>query len=175
MTAPKLTKAQRAKLLPSEHDEQCAVVTWCRYASPAAIRPLTSLIYAVPNQGRMGGRRGAMWGERLSREGLRRGVPDLCLPVACQMHMTRPIQNGTVTCYQWSHALYIEMKRRGEAFEQPTRDQLAWHATLREQGYTVHVAAGCEHAISIIEAYLGGGDPEEGMILNSLDDYEEKP
>lgn len=53
----------------NEHHEQVAFVRWCALVSIP--------VYAVPNAGRRS-RSGGRW--QVS-EGLRAGVPDLCIPV----------------------------------------------------------------------------------------------
>jgi hypothetical protein len=141
-----LTKKQLAALYPSEHQEQARVVRWCLDESPQPIRHLTRLIYAVPNQGRFGGKAAMIIGKQFKAEGLRKGFPDLVLPVARGHY----------------HALDIEMKRVGEAFEEPSAEQLAWHEALREQGHVVYVGAGAENAITAIGHYLAGFELQEG-------------
>lgn len=66
----------------SEHDEQCAVVEYCRAKSIP--------VYAVPNAAK----RSRHLASRMRAEGLSAGVPDLCIPVARGIY----------------HSLYIEMK-----------------------------------------------------------------
>lgn len=71
----------------------------------------------------------------LKREGVKSGVPDLCLPVA----------RGAC------HGLYIEMKRQGGRVSD---NQTEWIKNLREQGYRVAIAYTCEQAIDTIIKYL---------------------
>lgn len=56
--------------------------------------PELQLLYHVPNEGKRTWRTGA----RLKSEGLKPGVPDLCLPVARGKY----------------HGLYVELKRRDQ-------------------------------------------------------------
>lgn len=123
----------RKKLAPTEHEEQCAIIHWCLGVDT---RPETKLIFAIPNAGRMGGRRGALWGARLQREGLRPGVPDLCLPVARRGY----------------HGLYLEVKRVGR--HKVSGHQAAWEGELTRQGYFVAVRAGATAVIELINWYL---------------------
>jgi hypothetical protein len=163
MTAA-MTKKQLAALYPSEHAEQARVVTWCLEESPQPIRRLTRLIYAVPNQGRFGGRAAMIIGKQFKAEGLRKGFPDLCLPVPVligsnvapwiSLPATRSFELGRLRA-----SLYIEMKRCGEGFEGPSAEQLAWHEALRELGHCVYVAPGASNAIRAIEFYLAGAEP----------------
>ncbi|MCP4540129.1 MAG: VRR-NUC domain-containing protein [Chloroflexi bacterium] len=117
---------------PTEHDEQKAVVEWAamvslRYASLA-------LLYAIPN----GGHRHAAVGARLKAEGVKAGIPDLCLPVP---------RHGY-------GALYIEMKRvKGGTV---SRTQRHWIEALREAGNRVEVCRGATDAIRVLTDYVGG-------------------
>lgn len=71
-------------------------------------------------------------------EGLKKGVPDICLPVA----------RGE------SHGLYIELKR--ERSGKPMPDQLAWMEALMAQGYAVSLCHGWLAASQVILDYLEG-------------------
>ena len=114
----------------TEHDDQAAVLRWARAA--AVVDRRLDLLFAIPNAGRRS--RGA--GRWMCAEGLRRGVPDLCLPVRTAAH----------------GALWIEMKT---ATGRVTADQGWWHEQLREQGYRVEVCRGAAAAIAVLEDYLG--------------------
>ena len=112
----------------SEHDEQVAVFQWAGYQSHPAYR----LMYAVPNAGKRTLRQGA-W---MKAEGLRAGVPDICMAYPSKGY----------------HGLYIEMKSVGKF---PSDDQMEWHENLREAGYRVDVCYDSGAAIDTIEDYLG--------------------
>lgn len=135
----KLTKKERVTLLPAEHQEQAALIRWCLALSPVRIRWMTRLVYAIPNQGvaSIGAFGGMVRGKRRKAEGVRKGFPDLGLPIA---------RGG------W-HGLFVEMKRAGEAFREPDSDQTAWHEALRTQGYKVVVCAGSQAGIDAILDY----------------------
>lgn len=115
----------------TEHDEQAAVIEWAE-AMRSRI-PELALLFAVPN----GGYRHPATAARLKREGVRAGVPDLCLPVP----------RG-----KW-HGLFIEMKAGGN---KPTPEQRDWLSLLTSQGYRAVVANGAEMAKAVIETYLKG-------------------
>ena len=107
----------------SEHDEQCAVVDY--------LELLGLPFYAVPN----GGYRRKSEAARLKAEGVRAGVPDLCVPVA---------RGGY-------HSLYIEMKAgKGK----PTEEQLRWIWRLREEGMAAYCCVGAQNAIACIDWYM---------------------
>jgi len=113
----------------SEHDEQVALFKW------AAIRegeiPELRYLFAIPN----GGHRHIAVATRMKEEGVKPGVPDLCLPVSCGSH----------------HGLYVEMKAAGGRVR-PIQQE--WHAFLRIQGYCVKVAFDWMQARDVILAYL---------------------
>lgn len=113
----------------SEHDEQAALFRWAAFA--ANRWPELALMFAVPN----GGHRHKIVAARLKAEGVKAGVPDICLPVP----------RGA-----W-HGLFIEMKTRtGSA----SREQKRWLGALQAQGYRVAVCKGWEAAKELIEEYL---------------------
>lgn len=116
--------------IPSESSEQIDVIQWCNRNKEKY--PLLCLIFAIPN----GGVRHIATAARLKLEGVKKGVPDLMLPVARKGY----------------HGLFIEMKRIKGGSVSP--DQKQWKENLREQGYAVVIAKGAIRAITIIAAYL---------------------
>lgn len=111
----------------SEHTEQCALIRWfdLRYKAHKG------RLYAVPNAGN----RKIQYAMKMKAEGLRPGVPDLCLPCPSGKY----------------HGLYIELKtKKGR----PSESQLDWIDYLRVQGYMAEVCYGWEAAKDIIEEYL---------------------
>ncbi len=117
---------------PYEADEQRALMDWA--ALQAGAHPELRLLYHIPNEGkRLGGA-----GARAKRQGLRKGVPDLCLPVA---------RGGY-------HGLYIELKRRRMGrVSDAQRDWLCW---LGAEGYRAVVCYGMDAARNEILRYLRG-------------------
>ena len=59
----------------SEATEQEALITWCRIFENRY--PELKMIYHIPN----GGSRNRLEAANLKRQGVKAGVPDLCLPV----------------------------------------------------------------------------------------------
>lgn len=114
----------------SEHDEQVALFEWA--ALHAGRCPELGLMFAIPN----GGKRDPVTAVRLRDEGVKPGVPDICLPVARQ---------------GW-HGLFIELKW---GRNKPSEPQLDWLARLTEQGYLAVVAWGWQEAAEVIRDYLG--------------------
>lgn len=103
---------------------------WAVYQE--CVWPELRLLHAIPN----GGKRDKVTAARLKAEGVKPGVPDVCLPVP----------RGE------KHGLYIEMKRRKGGIV--SADQLKWLESLMRQGYECHVCRGCEEARMTIMEYL---------------------
>jgi hypothetical protein len=116
----------------TEHQEQAALMGWAKkneHKWGGALR----VLYAIPNQG---ARNPNGDGQRKRREGMRAGVPDVCLPVA---------RRGF-------NALYIEMKRTQKGrIERHQSDWLLW---LSEAGNLTAVCYGADAAQQVIEEYL---------------------
>lgn len=125
----------RKPSVPTEHHEQVAVMRWA--ALCADLHPDLRWLYAIPN----GARTSIGTARKLKAEGLKSGVPDLCLPVPRGVdHITR--YNG----------LYLELKRtRGGVVSATQRE---WHQALIERGYSVHVCRGATEAIHALCRYL---------------------
>jgi hypothetical protein len=116
----------------SEHDEQVAIIKWAEWHTGQ--HPALALLFAIPN----GGKREKLTAIRLQQEGVKPGVPDLCLPVPRQ---------------GW-HGLFIELKA---GKNKPTDRQLDWLERLSEQGYLAVVCWGYDEATATIKDYLGMG------------------
>lgn len=99
--------------------------------------PELSLIFAIPNSGGLKGGFRSNIGlvMRSKREGVKKGVPDLFLPVARDI---------------W-HGLFIEMKRPGEKAKP---DQIAWHDLLVIEGYRVLIISDVEKGLEEVLAYM---------------------
>jgi hypothetical protein len=119
-------RVSRKEVLPSEHEEQAALIAWCD------AHPIAKNIFSIPN----GANKSFASAAKFKREGLRPGIPDLFLPVACRGF----------------HGLFIEMKRR--RFANVTFQQGAWQAALVHQGYHCVICYGADEAIAVIQGYL---------------------
>ncbi len=129
-----MTADRRMDATPTESVEQQRLFQWARLAEGA--HPELRLLYHIPNEGK----RSRASGARMRAEGLKRGVPDLCLPVA---------RGG------W-HGLYIELKRTKGG--RVSGDQAEWMRRLRNEGYAAQVCHGWEEAARVLEAYLREGE-----------------
>ena len=113
-----------------EHKMQVALFTWARLV--ARNNPRLNLLFAIPN----GGHRDPRTAAQLKAEGVKAGVPDICLPVSRGGH----------------HGLWLELKA---GKNKPTEQQDNWHRELKRQGYAVHVIHDeWTIAVQIIEDYL---------------------
>lgn len=126
---------------PTEHAEQCAVITWA--AMLARGRSLQSValrnLFAIPN----GGHRSKAAAGKLKAEGVQPGVPDLFL------------------AWPWNGrpGLFIEMKRaKGGSLSAAQKD---WHERLIRDGYAVVTCKGSREAIAAIEDYLKPASAED--------------
>lgn len=115
---------------PTESVEQQHLFQWA--ALQAGAYPELNMLYHIPN----GGARSKATAGRLKAEGVRAGVPDLCLPVPRGQY----------------HGLYIELKRRRGGTTSPA--QRDWLARLSARGYDTAVCHGWEDAAERIKAYL---------------------
>ena len=116
--------------VPTESQEQQALFRWAAYAR--GVYPELNLLYHIPNEGL----RSVQTGARLKSEGMKPGVPDICLPIARGPY----------------HALYIEMKRtkRGRV----TDTQQGWISALNRVGNKAVVCKGWQEAVQVLKAYL---------------------
>lgn len=119
-----------ASPVPTESNEQRTLFEWARRMEGRW--PELRMLYHIPNEGKRSLRTGA----RMKAEGLKSGVPDICLPVP---------RGG-------NHGLYIELKRRKNS--KVTQEQLEWIMDLASQGYVAAVCRGCDDAISLITDYM---------------------
>lgn len=116
--------------VPLEDTEQRIIFQWA--AMETAACPELGLLYAIPN----GGKRAIKTAIALKAQGVKSGVPDMCLPVS---------RGGY-------HGLYIELKRQKGGTVSET--QKSWITALAEQGYKAVVCRGAEEAIKVIKEYL---------------------
>ena len=117
---------------PTEHQEQVALIEWARLRR--ATIPELGMLFSIAN----GSDRHPAVGAKLKKEGVAKGVPDLCLPVP---------RGGY-------HGLYVELKRQRGGRVSP--EQKAWIESLNSQGYRATVCYGATDAIKVIESYMGG-------------------
>ena len=120
----------------SEAQHQTNVMNWTLIHRDKY--PELALLYHIPN----GGSRDPVEARHLRDRGVKRGVPDLCLPVPRGRY----------------HGLYIELKTETGC---ASREQEEWGERLCGQGYAWRICHGWQEAATILEGYLslGGGMP----------------
>lgn len=112
-----------------EHRHQTMLFRWAEAA--VCVLPRLALMYAVPN----GGKRDLVTAAKLKQEGVKPGVPDVCLPVP---------RGGYA-------GLYVEMKaERGRL----SADQREWIAGLEYAGNRAVVCFGWREARQVVANYL---------------------
>lgn len=118
----------------SEASQQAALFCWA--ALPATREQYLAVrwLFAVPN----GGQRDKITGGRLKAQGVKAGVPDLMLPVACGGY----------------HGLWIELKKDYKQIL--TKEQKEWLAYLSDAGYCACRCNGWIEAKKCIIWYLNG-------------------
>ena len=110
----------------SEHDEQVAVIEY--------LEAIGAKFYAIPN----GGYRTKAEAAMLKAEGVRKGVPDLCVPMA---------RGGY-------HSLYIEMKRADGTASDVSDEQYEWITGLMDEGMAAFACYGVDNAMACIDWYM---------------------
>lgn len=124
----------------TEHQEQSALFAWAKYNEGRW--PELRLLFAIANgagvrhQVNQRGQRYSVEGAKLKAEGVKSGVPDICLPVA---------RNGY-------HGLFIELKTAGGRVRP---EQLEWGDALGDEGYAWMLCYGWMAARNEIKEYLG--------------------
>lgn len=113
----------------SEHNHQVSLMKWAKLQQKK--HPELKWLYAIPN----GGQRNVIVATKLKAEGVKKGVSDLCLPVARRGY----------------HGLYIEMKKMGG---RATDHQKEFIGFVVMEGYCGVFCQGWESAKEKIEWYL---------------------
>ena len=122
-----------------EHQNQVALFQWAFLASKhKGGIPELRFLFAIPNAGQ----RHPAVARKMVAEGLKSGVPDVCLPFVTD--------NGE------SPGLFIEMKY---GKNKPTREQEKWLKYLKSQCYKTAVCYSWQEAAKVILDYLGREDP----------------
>ena len=113
----------------TEAQEQRALFQWAGLAEQQY--PELKLLHHIPN----GGKRDARTAANLKKEGVKAGVPDMCLPVSRGQY----------------HGLYIELKTQKGKVQ---KNQKEWLSALNKEGYATKVCYGWLEAKESIEKYL---------------------
>lgn len=114
----------------SEAVHQKIIIEWCEWQKTKY--PELDMIFHITNEGKRSKRTGA----ELKRMGLKRGIPDICLPVPSNEY------NG----------LWIELK--ADKTKRLTKEQKEWLEKLNRYGYKALRCNGADEAIETIKDYL---------------------
>lgn len=120
--------------LSTEDGHQYAVMLWAQQESIRARWPELSRLYHIENERQCSPQQAA----RRKRMGVKKGVPDLCLPVPRGKY----------------HGLYIELKT---PTGRVSPEQRWWLGNLNADGYCALPCYGWEQACDVLIWYLEGG------------------
>lgn len=123
--------------MASETQHQAAVIKWSQQPAVRSRWPELKLLYHIKNETKEGAKQVAID----KALGVKRGVPDLHLPVPRGRY----------------HSLYIEMKNETG---RSTRDQNWWGEQLTAQGNMCEVCHGWKDAVRVLEWYLNLSKPQ---------------
>jgi hypothetical protein len=126
--------------VPTEGQEQEQLISWSQAAQHRF--PELALLYAIPNGVPINGPQKWALINAFKRRGLKKGVPDLCLPV-------QRIFEGARYA-----GMYLEMKRTTGGVR--SADQDWWLSRLAEQGYFTATPKGFKEAAELLVSYLLG-------------------
>ena len=115
----------------TEAQHQALLIKWTQLPSIREQYPELKLLHHIPN----GGKRDSIEAKHLKIQGVKSGVPDLCLPVARKNY----------------HGLYIELKTETG---RPSDNQKWWIEQLNGQRYKAVICHGCEDAKQCLINYL---------------------
>ena len=117
----------------TEQQHQIYVIRWSQQPTIREKYPELAMLFHIANE-----RSDKVQASILKKMGVKKGVPDLCLPVPSGKY----------------HGLFIEMKTdTGRA----SAEQLWWISHLEANGYAAAVCYGWNRAVEVLEWYLNLG------------------
>lgn len=122
--------------IPSETQEQIWLMKWSKQPSIRSQFPDLKYLFHVPNE-----RSDKAQSIILEQMGVKRGVPDLVLPVAKGKY----------------HGLFIEMKRTKDSVV--SDDQRWWIEQMGKTGHAAKVCHGWREASEVLMWYLSQKEP----------------
>lgn len=114
----------------TEQQEQIQLIKWTQQPSIRSTHPELALLFHIPNE-----RADKVQAAILHKMGVKRGVPDLFLPVPAGLY----------------HGLFIEMKTETG---RESDSQIWWQAHLQANGYVSVVCRGWRKATEVLLWYL---------------------
>ena len=139
---------------PLERRAQAGLIAWATNRAAIDERAYAlAHLYAIPNGAWYGEDRqlAARIGKAMEQQGLKDGVPDLCLPVPAPRPASDPAPPNTPADYYCG--LYLEMKREWGS-DYHDEDQERWIAWLLDHGYRVRMCRGEAEARAFLCEYL---------------------
>lgn len=132
----------------TEYQEQANVIEWARMQE--SFRPALKVL----NGSLSGVRLTTGQSVKAKRSGMKKGYPDLSLPVP---------RRGF-------HGLYLEVKRTGGVPSDVKDEQMAWMNILNSLGYHACLAFGFDEAVFLIDWYLqtGGDNPTKSRAVGGF-------
>lgn len=119
----------------TEQQHQICVIQWSQQPTIREKYPELAMLFHIANE-----RSDKVQASILKKMGVKKGVPDLCLPVPSGKY----------------HGLFIEMKTdTGRA----SAEQLWWISHLEANGYAAAVCYGWNRAVEVLEWYLNLSAP----------------
>lgn len=125
LNGERVEKVRKAPTM-REHAIQVSVVTWFRLQYPSG------LIFAIPN----GAYCGVKQARKLKAEGMTKGYPDLCIPMARKGY----------------HGLFIEMKNGKKGVV--SGEQHDMMIRLKQEGYQCAVCRSLDDFMNIVNDYF---------------------
>ncbi len=114
----------------NEIQHQTTLIKWTQQPSVRSVYPELALLFHIPNE-----RSEKVQAAILKKMGVKKGVPDLCLPVPSGSY----------------HGLFLELKSEsGKASD----EQLWWLEHLKANGYACSVCYGWKAATEVLTWYL---------------------
>lgn len=150
----------------SEHGHQTALFAWAALINNVGISKDVSKMFAVPN----GGKRDAVTASNLVAEGVRKGVPDIILPVPVvvtyrNQNALHALFKDTILTNNVLSGLFIEMKKPSKSRISDEQKQRA--IQLRKDGYAVVFCKTWREARDAIVTYLSLNECVDEFIKNS--------
>lgn len=122
----------------TEQQEQINLIKWTQQPSIRGVYPELALLFHIPNE-----RPDKVQAAILKKMGVKRGAPDLFLPVPSREY----------------HGLFIEMKALSG---RTSDDQIWWIEHLKANGYACSVCYGWKQATEVLTWYLSLNRMKEG-------------
>ena len=122
----------------TEQQEQINLIKWTQQPSIRGVYPELALLFHIPNE-----RPDKVQAAILKKMGVKRGAPDLFLPVPSREY----------------HGLFIEMKALSG---RTSDDQIWWIEHLKANGYACSVCYGWKQATELLTWYLSLNRMKEG-------------